>query len=97
VNEDDVLSLALKETEGLEHMINAIGCEGEIDAEMSGGTEPIFVSTLWSGLSSSEKMELAQASAAPEVVESMHNVRPTTRSVTSYKKRDPLIVSFKLG
>ncbi|XP_073247312.1 uncharacterized protein [Porites lutea] len=78
----DLLSQAVRETEGLEELMCNTGTQ---DIEPSSE-----ISTLWSGLSVSDMAELEQASDSPLQIEQLHNARPSRTRKHKHAKRDPL-------
>ena len=63
--------------------------------EIEPSTEEIVAhqefSSLWSGLSASDQMDLQQASVLPQQIEELHNVRPSKRRRHG-KAHDPMKV-----
>ena len=83
----DLLSQAVRETEGLEELMCNTGTQ---DIEPSPE-----ISTLWSGLSVSDMAELEQASDSPLQIEQLHNARPSRTRKHKHAKRDPLkVISY---
>ena len=84
---DDLLSQAVRETEGLEELMCNPGTQ---DVEPSPE-----ISSLWSGLSASDLADLEQASDSPLQVEQLHNARPSRTRKRKHAKRDPMkVVSY---
>ena len=85
---EDLLTQAVNITDGLSEMMTAV-------EEIEPSTEEIVAhqefSSLWSGLSASDQMDLQQASVLPQQIEELHNVRPSKRRRHG-KAQDPMKV-----
>ena len=85
---EDLLTQAVNITDGLAEMMTAV-------EEIEPSTEEIVAhqefSSLWSGLSASDQMDLQQASVLPQQIEELHNVRPSKRRRHG-KAQDPMKV-----
>ena len=87
VASEDLLTQAVNITDGMSEMMTAVE---EIHPCEETDPHPEF-SSLWSGLSASDQMELQQASVLPQQIEELHNVRPTKKRKHG-KAHDPMKV-----
>lgn len=86
----DVLSQAVNITEGLAELMTGEGKNAPCD-DAAPCPE---ISSLFSGLSTSDRVDLEQAAVLPQQIEELHNVRPKKNRKPRKTQRDPMKVTI---